>query len=1003
MYKSLNHYRAWNAALLKYFFPIGNEDAILYLDENVLVQIACEANLQKAENLTWTDYLLSSTLLTGEAFNSFVSGWAGYTGNNISSVGKAKSWPKLVEELSKLKFADGTPAYFAMLCSIMLLASIAGADHSAIKKVAEKYLGAGYSKKTGELIEPLLQQLHKDKYTFNANRLCGKQRHMGRIRYHLVLRKEQREDFIDFLEVNDLKWGYETYEFFINNTLVPALDKAHKTELLKFVIEQGNISYVKNILRSDLNYGKPAEASKFGNTLQEKEIKWKYALEIDYSGELCFSIVCDYNNTPFNIVLDNNTFKVDSDNPFSEVIAQDVSLESRIAVTLSHNKERYVFSNLSADKSTCLYFEKIYEGYYLQVEEPQVGRQYYVFIPVGCRYKVPSSWTPVGYIQYTGYTVYDVEEYLESRKKDTPRNRAEDCYKFVQLGTWVSVNLEDGYTVFWRPNILKSEEQQITALYQGHDGKAYFKIPSCSVGHLSGDVIIKDAKQEEVYIEQVSYDFEWDGEQASYHMNGWGEITNVPINYNSTSKHSSAKLYIQNGIAETIGSEILIQVLYDIADTNGCVSSRKMVAAIEFVLSFHGIVPTIGNKKSVIYALRRLGYIISYYDINKREYINQLLSKYVEKSNYCPAGISNAYVVKGVYNCESLKKLLHNDCTTIPVFRKRPYEDDVLRRHPEYICLPDIIIYDQKGENDWARYDFQISDYMIANMENMSQFAKKFLSGGICKQYRGNIQTSPAMVKDIQGRESLCVRSSGGTSALYDYYSDGKYLRKIPKHLSRAYVQNQRDIPIAVMDWHMPSKKVKYSSLAFLSGMGVPEVLDIALCDTNLGMPSIDEVFIVDKHELGIESLNPLVERRTYSTTAMSSNNSTVLEVIKKLSGRSFTTVEECPNIVYLARSQRPGAYKLLMSKKYAYNKDLFILYWGSETLAFAIGRDTYFYDGKTQNFRRVLEQDVNTALSNIIKNRIEQLQLGEPFKGTLPQIAEKTTTLIPIIERQIL
>ena len=51
MYKSLNHYRAWNTALLKYFFPTGNEDAILYLDENVLVQIACEANLQKAENL----------------------------------------------------------------------------------------------------------------------------------------------------------------------------------------------------------------------------------------------------------------------------------------------------------------------------------------------------------------------------------------------------------------------------------------------------------------------------------------------------------------------------------------------------------------------------------------------------------------------------------------------------------------------------------------------------------------------------------------------------------------------------------------------------------------------------------------------------------------------------------------------------------------------------------------------------------------------------------------
>ena len=490
MYKELNSYKAWNAALLKYFFPTGKEDAILYIDENVLKQIANESGLNETEGLTWTADLLSSTLLADEAFNSFVGGWSKYTGSYSSSIGKTKSWPKLVEELTKSKFADGTPAYFAMLCAIMCLASMAGANHSRIKRKARIYLGEKNSQKTGELIEPLLQQLHKDKPSFNPNRLCGKQRHIGRIRYHLVLQKEQREDFIDFLEVNNLKWEFETYEFFINNILVPALDKASKRDLVNFVIDQENISYVKNILRSNLNYGKPA--SLLGNTIQEKEIKWKYALEIDYSGELYFSIICDYNNTPFNITLENDEFKIDANNPFSEVIAEGVNLRHRRSVTITHNEERYVFNNLSDTSSGCLYFEKIYEEYYLQVEEPLVGKAYYVFMPNGCNDNLPSNCVSVDYICCLGYSVFEVKEYLESSKKSIRRYKTEDCYKFVQIGTWVSVNLEEGCSIYWKPNVLNSVETQIETLYKGHDGKFYFKIPSSSVGHLSGDIFIRD-------------------------------------------------------------------------------------------------------------------------------------------------------------------------------------------------------------------------------------------------------------------------------------------------------------------------------------------------------------------------------------------------------------------------------------------------------------------------------------------------------------------------------
>ena len=89
-----------------------------------------------------------------------------------------------------------------------------------------------------------------------------------------------------------------------------------------------------------------------------------------------------------------------------------------------------------------------------------------------------------------------------------------------------------------------------------------------------------------------------------------------------------------------------------------------MVAALEFALSFHGVVPTPNNKKSVIYALRRLGYMISYYDVDRQEYVNQLLSKYVEKSNYSFNLCTNAYFESTIFNNLSIDGYII--CITLP-------------------------------------------------------------------------------------------------------------------------------------------------------------------------------------------------------------------------------------------------------------------------------------------------------------------------------------------------
>ena len=191
----------------------------------------------------------------------------------------------------------------------MLLASLQGANHRQIKEKAKEYLGENYASNPGILIDPLLQQLHTDHPCFNPDRMiCGSQRHISRIKYHLVLKKSMREDFVDFIEVNNLHWQYESYTFFVNNILIPALEKAGKNELTKIIIKEENIPYVKNILRGKLNFGK--KLSQCGNDIQDKVAKWGYELYFDFDGSHSFSIICDYYNLPFNLTLNQGVFEI---------------------------------------------------------------------------------------------------------------------------------------------------------------------------------------------------------------------------------------------------------------------------------------------------------------------------------------------------------------------------------------------------------------------------------------------------------------------------------------------------------------------------------------------------------------------------------------------------------------------------------------------------------------------------------------------------------------------
>ena len=71
MFGTINKYCEWNSALWRYFFPSNEDNAILYIDETVLTQVAELYQIEHEEGLNWAHQFLSCTLLSANDFQQF--------------------------------------------------------------------------------------------------------------------------------------------------------------------------------------------------------------------------------------------------------------------------------------------------------------------------------------------------------------------------------------------------------------------------------------------------------------------------------------------------------------------------------------------------------------------------------------------------------------------------------------------------------------------------------------------------------------------------------------------------------------------------------------------------------------------------------------------------------------------------------------------------------------------------------------------------------------------
>ena len=989
----INNYMEWNKALWEYFFPNGNENPILYIDNNILQNVGESKAIRISTS--YEDDFLSKVLLSPEKLRSFDENWAKWRGVQPPAF-RVLRWDQfLIKYFINQKMNDRvTPAYFAVLCSIMYLACSGGANHDAIRTKAIKYLGADYEGNVGQIADILFQQLHDDISSFDADREASLLRNIGKIKYHSILKPAERNDFIDFLEINHLKWESEPYEDFVNYRLIPALSRAGKESLINLVTQSQFIPYVKNILNGHLNFDRTV--SEYNNSCQTQDVVWSYELSFDIDGESSFCITT-FSYIPFPIELKDGKF-VKNVNSFEfEYLADNTELCRYEDQIITDGSQNFLLHNIVSKDNEwppILYFEYVGNSMYHQVDEMQEGRAYLLFCKKGERLpkKIKEQSIPTEKnISVSDYTISDILCYQAISKRQDSRTdgvKIKDKLSLQNIGSWFSVCLNEKQDIYWKPNLLGKESELKKVDYIIRDnGRSYFWLPRTTPQQLSVKLFIKSKSKNDFFDvkENVTVDFEWDGETRGYFLDGWGEATTVCPQEQDINVSLLRRMLEDANEEPTAYSDMLLQILYDSADSNGCVTQKKLVAALNFVFGFFNIDDNKTTRKSVIYALKRLGYIISYYDHENRQYLNQLVPCFLERTNYSVNLANNEYLIKGIYSREKLKSLLQTSISGYTRY-KRPYDEESLHYKDEYRCLPDLVLLDTFRTDGWKVLQYPVAEELIRNMSNMSDFSRY-----VNLDNRGDVWMSfekldpPCMVKDKT--EFLCTRDIGSYKIHRTFIDQEGFASPIPKHLARAYCQNFKDLPICVFEKTVDGEPAT-SKITFLSGMGKPYIVDMALCDLSLGLPASEYAFVVNNDDLHLTRNDKLcVESKSYQTGSYHGRDKLLLMTLQKLGTREIADYENS-SAVFLCENQRRivyGKYALSMEiHKNTNYQSMYVLRAGGEIISFCETKEKdvlgiprlYYKDPHLGGFVEVEGTSLNQKISDVITRKMH-LDLG--------------------------
>lgn len=1038
---AFERYRAWNAALYGYFFDNDDQQVLLYVDDDVLEEIGKSSPIitEDLNGETYSEHFLSATCIKQ-------SDRALFPKTNHDRTDRPLLY-KLMERMSRMSNED------ADICrclpfAVMILYFFQKGDNEgkrterAVKAHIMSYLGQKESF-SFSVVEKMWAAIEKNGgENFASSQLAerSKQPYVGRLKFHLVLKKKDKDAFIKVLKNNFLVWDeqQETFSDFINFRVWPYLSSSLIDAIKAPIHDFAKRPYFESLVRSCHSYEDHDSLSL--TTKRANRLVYVYSWQNNGGGiveRLWFKI--DEPGGRFLAPFQDAFFFIDEDN--TDSIQESVSFK-KYHITIEQDRKKLVFEN---EDSPFILFKEVRQGFFEQVHAPIIGENH-LFI---CNDQ--KAFSLVSKQDYNDLSDY-IHAFGATQKALFIRNWVYDSTWEKQKQTNNYGQLKQQYPRWvgglLSPNKLKKRSYTFSALpfiefetaEQAQDACIQWRIansnesswktvchskiisnrrylnkdisfddPTCSFLHLELRVLEDNSVTplSDMFVSRkLSIDY-----TDKYGYDKYGVCT-YPYEPLPKSKIKNDIRHRQLCSPQPTNDCIILDILTQYSD-NGILSQEQLKNALRYVFKYYDINDDSDNRKEIIHALVELGYLNGYQDPKDGTYYNQINRPFLSRTQKAfILGGANVYILRGCYDSHIVRKLTdYSRDSGIKI------EYVALPKDKPLCCLPDIIVVDISHLKNYTEISevcgipvihspqaYSIIDNLASFKECCTRFLEK---NAICQPSTINKTLCPVITYERNG-VYLNYVSNEGEVVKADMYRISEYSRKtIPLGFMYSFVQNMRGAPAIILEPnyarqdHLESSS--FVAIGFTSTMRINDYLIRALCELNLGLPKVEKAFIVNASLTRVSDVASEPLYSIYRSYALSANDEVASRLVEKLIYKPVKNWSSHPSVL-ITNHRISQSYKVFLSTNNGIGDDVFsearmYLQFKGSLEAFCIRKlnknRKYEYitcvnfNGTWKQFLSGTVNEVFSAIIQKTKDLAKKYQTT-PYSGIVPTFMEK-------------
>jgi len=1020
----LELYKQWNDALYEHYFGEEKDNVILYVDNEIINEIGHRLDPEDDDPIS---SFFTAVLMSPERRRCFareIHTEYGITlvqddivNNNIFFLAK---------ELAK-KGNNPRNQSFRLPCLNFLLFIIYTFQYGQEDERAERpqwqlvsdvidyYLSERIIERDrSTTIEQLFKAVSSTQPHFDSNLTAGVQPYVGRIKYQFVLNNVERRLLYDIMASHHLRWDEDriSYAEFANRNILPYLTGNRYEGLRNKILESNNNIFFRNII-SQFDPQTYQTGEKEDNRIHGTFL-YIYSLE-----KKCFMIGLDM-NLDGDLKIDDMYFAPERE--FYGLYLADCEKIQRITSRRIETEDKYICT-IDDDVK---YFE-LKGLYYIQctADDPINGRPYLVVSnnEKKLRNAVNGQNGSDLSVQEIGYNYqYYVPSWTVQEMRNAPKIVREQPYSFgfgIKNPSKPNSYYSEGVPSIVISNDIIGTIRSIKLICKqiGHPNKCceidnykryngnelFYRLPNellqiTDPYKLEVYVVNNNAAEEIVGVINIQPCHLEDYARSSFIYDKWNRtLSGVPENgsyYQNNKVHQAVGNNHPMGsvVLQTVSDQpsedmmMLANILFVVFNQEKEIKDSKLNNIIKYVggyFNFDAGDYTI--KNSLKHSLLNLGFMSRSYS---SEYTYRANNARIIKTNRnINLRGQNVCLLNGTYSYHEIHKILEAGCT---IKYRWPYKKTELENRPYLKCLPDLVLVDNYEPD---RVGFKYIDHPLAYdvidfIGNMQEFEQVFLNNEGYQEEGGTEQKQLPYFEKVDGR--VILRTNRGTYNNYEFtnaFGNQQFFR-LPEELVKLYCQNKHHKPVCIVK--NPHKGNEFPSIYFERyTMGVPRLLQKALCELNLGLPSLILVFPVDQFISGGRFYSQLYEYNAKDLKCA---------IAEKLSGHSIENVYNDQSVAVVKHKNTDNLMKCFYMKLISFQKEgsnieeslvLYFNYLGrSKIMGFSYGQKVYgtkqTYMEEITDYYEIVDTTANAAFSAMMMHPTE-IHYGNHFDGPMP------------------